>query len=130
MPPMCRLFAICGAGWVKRGRAGAASVGAMTALLIAATWHGVRHPTRRGVVLTIAAVPALSLAYTLALIPFTPRLGDIRKARVDRPALILSADCTMLAEFKPVNREWVTLNQISPHAFKAFVYGATFADGA
>ncbi|WP_245623612.1 penicillin-binding protein 1A [Paraburkholderia nodosa] len=93
----------------------------MTARHVAATWHGIRHPTRRGVALTIAAVPALSLAYTLALIPFTPRLGDIRKARVDRPALIFSADGGVLAEFKPVNREWVTLSHISPHVVDALI---------
>ena len=84
-------------------------------------WHGIRHPTRRGIALTIAALPVLSLAYALALIPFTPRLGDIRKARVDRPALILSADGNVLAEFKPVNREWVTLSQISPHVVDALI---------
>jgi penicillin-binding protein 1A len=71
--------------------------------------------------LTIAALPLLALAYTLALVPFTPRLGDIRKARVDRPALILSSDGNVLAEFKPVNREWVTLNQISPHVVDALI---------
>jgi len=39
----------------------------------------------------------LSLANTLALVPVTPRLGDIRKARIDRPALILTADGYVLA---------------------------------
>ncbi|HKR44618.1 MAG TPA: transglycosylase domain-containing protein [Paraburkholderia sp.] len=83
--------------------------------------HGVRHPTRRGIALAVAALPLFALAYTLALVPFTPRLGDIRKARVDRPALILSADGNALAEFKPVNREWVTLNEISPHVVDALI---------
>jgi penicillin-binding protein 1A len=69
----------------------------------------------------IAALPLLLLAYVLALVPLTPRIGDIRKARVDRPALIVSADGKLLAEFKPVNREWVTLNQISPYVVDALI---------
>ncbi|WP_156992421.1 penicillin-binding protein 1A [Paraburkholderia oxyphila] len=86
-----------------------------------AAWHGLRHPTRRGLMLTLAAVPALFLVYVLALIPFTPRVSDIRKARVDRPALVVSADGKLLAEFKPVNREWVPLNQISPYVVQALI---------
>lgn len=73
------------------------------------------HPTRRGIILTLAAVPALFLLYLLALVPFTPGIGDIRKARIDRPALIVSADGRVVDEFKPVNREWVSLGQISPY---------------
>ena len=106
---------------MSRARSLAATAGAKAGRLVRAALHGIRHPTRRGIVLTLAAIPVLSLAYTLALIPFTPRLGDIRKARVDRPALILSADGYVLAEFKPVNREWVTLNQISPNVVNALI---------
>jgi penicillin-binding protein 1A len=119
--PDVSLFRELCARWVKYGRSGAAKARAMAARLVAAAWHGIRHPTRRGIALTIAALPALALAYTLALIPFTPHLGDIRKARLDRPALILSADGKVLAEFKPVNREWVTLSQISPHMVDALI---------
>ena len=35
-----------------------------------------RHPTRRGVALAVAAVPALLLAYSVVLIPFTPGIRD------------------------------------------------------
>ncbi len=80
-----------------------------------------RCPTRRGILLTLAALPALFLLYVLALVPFTPGIGDIRKARVDRPALIVSADGKLIDEFKPSNREWVSLGQISPHMVEALI---------
>lgn len=88
---------------------------------LASAWRHVRHPTRRGVLLTLAAPPALVLLYVLVLVPFTPSISDIRKARVDRPAQILSADGKLLAEFKPSNREWVTLKEISPHMVDALI---------
>ncbi|MBU6487736.1 MAG: transglycosylase domain-containing protein, partial [Burkholderiales bacterium] len=80
-----------------------------------------RHPTRRGVLFALATPPALVVLYVLVLIPFTPSISDIRKARVDRPAQILSADGKLLAQFKPANREWVTLKQISPHMVDALI---------
>ncbi|TAM51316.1 MAG: penicillin-binding protein [Paraburkholderia sp.] len=80
-----------------------------------------RHPTRRGVLFALATPPALVVLYVLVLIPFTPSISDIRKARVDRPAQILSADGKLLTEFKPANREWVTLKQISPHMVDALI---------
>ncbi|GLC91190.1 penicillin-binding protein 1A [Cupriavidus sp. TA19] len=80
-----------------------------------------RRPTRRGVILTLAAVPVLFLLYVLALVPFTPGISDIRKARIDRPALIVSVDGRVLDEFKPVNREWVSLRQISPYMLDALI---------
>jgi penicillin-binding protein 1A len=89
-------------------------------LLTTALFH-VRHPTRRGVLLTLATPPALVLLYVIVLIPFTPSISDIRKARVDQPAQILSADGKLLAEFKPSNREWVALSDISPHMVDALI---------
>ncbi|NRO95181.1 penicillin-binding protein [Paraburkholderia sp. NMBU_R16] len=80
-----------------------------------------RRPTRRGIALALAAVPVLFVLYVLALIPFTPGIGDIRKARVDRPAQILSSDGKLLAEFKPSNREWVKLADISPRVIDALI---------
>ncbi|WP_425518401.1 penicillin-binding protein 1A [Paraburkholderia edwinii] len=81
----------------------------------------VRHPTRRGIALTVAAVPALMLLYVLILIPFTPGIGDIRKAKVEQPAQVLSADGKLLATFKPSNREWVKLQDVSPHVIDALI---------
>jgi penicillin-binding protein 1A len=89
-------------------------------VLAAALFH-LRHPTRRGVLLTLATPPALMLLYVIVLIPFTPSISDIRKARVDQPAQILSADGKLLAEFKPSNREWVALSDISPHMVDALI---------
>nr|WP_164707990.1 transglycosylase domain-containing protein [Paraburkholderia phosphatilytica] len=88
---------------------------------LARAWYHVKHPTRRGVLITLATPPALVLLYVIVLIPFTPSISDIRKARVDRPAQILSADGKLLAEFKPSNREWVTLKEISPHMVDALI---------
>src|SRR5690606_5534543 len=66
-----------------------------------------RHPTRRGVVLGLLALPALLLLYTLLLIPFTPAISDIRKAKTEQPAQVLSADGKLLAQYKWAHREWV-----------------------
>nr|WP_233873850.1 transglycosylase domain-containing protein [Paraburkholderia adhaesiva] len=92
----------------------------MRPLLLKGLDH-LRHPTRRTVLYAMAAVPALVVLYVLVLIPFTPGIGDIRKARVDKPAQILSADGKLLAEFKPSNREWVPLSDISPYMVDALV---------
>lgn len=81
--------------------------------------HRLRHPTRRGIALTLAAVPALFVLYVLALVPSTPSIGDIRKARIDRPALVVSADGKLLAEFRQTHREWVPLSRISPYMIDA-----------
>ncbi|WP_105133368.1 penicillin-binding protein 1A [Burkholderia sp. BE12] len=89
--------------------------------LCAGALHRLRHPTRRGVALTLAAIPVLGLLVLLAFVPFTPSIGDIRKARIDRPARVLSADGQLIAEFRPVNREWVPLKQISPHMVDALI---------
>ncbi|WP_366146122.1 transglycosylase domain-containing protein [Paraburkholderia sp.] len=83
--------------------------------------HHLRHPTLRGCAYALAAIPALFVLYVLVLIPFTPGIGDIRKAKIEQPAQVLSADGKLLAEFKPTNREWVKLSDISPHVVDALV---------
>ncbi len=83
--------------------------------------EGFRHPTRRGVVRALLALPTLFLLYVLILIPFTPSISDIRKVSSEQPAQILSADGRKLAEFKQSNREWVTLAGISPHVIDALI---------
>ncbi|MFM0001413.1 transglycosylase domain-containing protein [Paraburkholderia dipogonis] len=89
-------------------------------LVAQALWH-LRHPTRRGVLKACAALPLLFVLYVLILIPFTPSIGDIRKAKIEQPAQILSADGKLLAEFKPSNREWVKLKDISPNVVNALI---------
>lgn len=109
------------AKWSSRLKPLLSRVCALVRPRLAQGLHHLRHPTRRGVLTAVAAVPAAIVLYVLVLIPFTPSIGDIRKARVDQPAQILSADGKVLAEFKPSNREWVPLAQISPHMVDALI---------
>jgi penicillin-binding protein 1A len=73
----------------------------------------------------LAAFGALGLAllsaYAVILIPFTPSISDIRKAKIDQPAVLISSDGRRLATFKPMNREWVRLSQISSHVINALI---------
>jgi penicillin-binding protein 1A len=64
---------------------------------------------------------ALACVYAVLLIPFTPSISEIRKAKIDQPAVVISSDGRHLATFKPMNREWVRLNQISPHVINALI---------
>jgi penicillin-binding protein 1A len=89
-------------------------------LFAQAAWH-LRHPSRRTFAWGLAALPVLFVLYVLLLIPFTPSIGDIRKAKIEQPAQILSADGKLLAEFKPSNREWVKLKDISPNVVNALI---------
>lgn len=79
------------------------------------TWVA-RHPWR-----LVLALPALVLAYVLVLIPFTPSIGDIRKAKQEQPTVVLSADGKELAVYKRANRDWVKLDEISPTAVAALL---------
>ena len=81
----------------------------------------VRHPTRRGVALTLAALPVLVLLYVLVLIPFTPSIVDISKAKSQQPARVLSVDGKELAVFQRANRNWVKLADISPNVIAALI---------
>nr|WP_255662553.1 transglycosylase domain-containing protein [Acidovorax sp. D4N7] len=80
-----------------------------------------RRPTRRQLAWGVAALPALGVLYVLVLIPFTPGIRDIRKARLEQPAQILSQDGKELAVFKRSNRDWVALDQIAPAVVKALI---------
>ena len=66
-------------------------------------------------------MPTLFLLYLLILIPFTPGIKDIRKAKLEQPAQILSADGKLLAEFKWANRAWVPLDEIAPSVVAALI---------
>ena len=89
--------------------------------LLADCLDRLRRPTRRGIAWVLAAVPALFLLYALLLIPFTPSISDIRKARLEQPAQVLSADGKLLAEFKWANRAWVPLSEIAPSVTVALI---------
>ena len=75
-----------------------------------------RHPVRAALVL-----PALMLLYLLVLIPFTPGIGDLRKAKSEAPSVLLASDGSVLAEYKRINRQWVTLDKISPNVVNALI---------
>ncbi|MBI5277077.1 MAG: transglycosylase domain-containing protein [Burkholderiales bacterium] len=80
-------------------------------------WAAVRsHPWRAAL-----ALPALLLAYTLLLIPFTPSTADLRKAKTEVPARVVAADGVVLAEFRRLNRQWVPLKKVSPHVLDALI---------
>ncbi|HEX5698422.1 MAG TPA: transglycosylase domain-containing protein [Rhodoferax sp.] len=61
------------------------------------------------------------LLYVLLLIPFTPGIGDLRKAKSEAPSQLVATDGTVLAEYKRVNRQWVSLDKISPHVVNALI---------
>jgi penicillin-binding protein 1A len=73
----------------------------------------------------LGAVGAISLvllcAYALLLLPFTPSIADLRKAKIDQPSVLMSSDGKRLATLKPMNREWVALNRVSPHVVNALI---------
>ena len=70
---------------------------------------------------TIAVVPLAIAAYVVALIPFTPSIGDIKKAKQEQPSVVLTADGKELAVFRRANRDWVKLSDISPKVTAALL---------
>ena len=80
-----------------------------------------RHPTWRGALLALAAVPVLLVVYVLALIPFTPSTADLLQAKTAKPSVVLSADGVELAVFKRVDRDRVALKDISPNVINALI---------
>ena len=65
--------------------------------------------------------PLLLLLYVLALVPFTPSILDLKKAKSATPSVVMSADGVVLAEFKRLNREWVPLERIAPSVIDALI---------
>ena len=80
-----------------------------------------RHPTLRGFAWGVAAIPVFLLLYVLVLIPFTPSIADLRKAKTAKPSVVMSADGKELAVFKRANRDWVKLADISPNVVNALI---------
>jgi len=79
------------------------------------------RPVRRALLWAAVAAPLGLLAFTLALVPFTPSISDIRKAKSELPAQLMSADNKLLAEYRWANREWMELHQISPNVVNALI---------
>lgn len=85
----------------------------------------VRRPERlwslHSLVWLLAGLVLAFCLYVLALVPFTPGISDIRKAKADQPAQLVSADGRLLAEYKWVNREWVPLAGIAKPVTDALI---------
>lgn len=64
---------------------------------------------------------ALFAAYAVVLIPFTPSIANIRKAKIDQPSVLASADGKLLATFKPMNRQWMPLDRMAPQVIDALI---------
>ena len=75
-----------------------------------------RHPWRVALL-----PPALVLLYVLVLVPFTPGIGDLRKAKVGLPSVLLASDGDVLAEYKNINREWVPLDKVAASVVNALI---------
>ena len=75
-----------------------------------------RHPWRAALLM-----PALALLYVLLLVPFTPGIANLRKAKVDAPAVLVSADGVVLARYQRVHRQWVPLDRVAPAAVQALI---------
>lgn len=80
-----------------------------------------RRPTRREWAWIAGGVPALFVLYLLLLVPLTPSISDIRKARLEQPAQVMSEDGKLLAEYKWANRVWVPLKDIAPAVVTALI---------
>jgi penicillin-binding protein 1A len=89
--------------------------------LLALAAHNVRHPTRRGILITVACLPLLLLVYVLVMIPFTPSISDLQKVKTAKPSVLMSVDGQVLATFQRANREWVKLDHISPYVTQALI---------
>ncbi|QIL80067.1 penicillin-binding protein [Diaphorobacter sp. HDW4A] len=76
-------------------------------------WPGKPWKSRRNLWWLLASGPIALFLYVLILIPFTPSISDLRKAKTDQPAQLVSSDGRLLAEYKWINREWVTLKDIA-----------------
>jgi penicillin-binding protein 1A len=71
--------------------------------------------------LALGFLPALALLYVLALLPFTPAIQDLRKARIEAPATLVSSDGVVLASYQRVHRVWVPLDKVSPSVVQALI---------
>ncbi len=75
----------------------------------------------RRLLLLLGVAPLLFSLYVAMLIPLTPSISDIRKAALEQPAQIFSADGVLLTEFKQANRQWIPLGEISPLVIDALI---------
>ncbi len=69
----------------------------------------------------LAGITALIAIYAVLLIPFTPSIGTLLKSKIEQPSVVLSSDGVEITRFRRVNREWVPLDEISPHVVDALI---------
>ncbi|HEU0204545.1 MAG TPA: transglycosylase domain-containing protein, partial [Burkholderiaceae bacterium] len=72
----------------------------------------------------LIAVPVffvLLAAYVVVLIPFTPSVDAVLKARGERPSVVLATDGTLITTFRRLHREWITLDQVPKHVHDALI---------
>ena len=124
----------------KRAHAGAARVAAVSSALLRRSPAVARllarageifdsrvsRPRRAGSALLLLAIAGATLllmllVYALALVPLTPSIAELRKARSERPAVLRSADGRELAVFRRLNREWVALDRVSRPVVDALI---------
>ena len=73
-------------------------------------------------VAVLLAMVALLVAGTLAvLVPLTPSVDNVLKARDEHPSVLLAADGSVLATFRRMNREWIALDAVPPHVIDALI---------
>ena len=68
-----------------------------------------------------AAVFTLVLVYAILLIPFTPRVATLEQALEVNPSVVFSSDGTELTTYARSGREWVGLDEVSPHVVDALL---------
>lgn len=74
-----------------------------------------------GLAVMALILAAITLLYAIVLYPFTPAISDIRKAKQERPTVLVASNGETIAEFKPVNREWAPLDEVSDHVIDALI---------
>ncbi|RJF96366.1 penicillin-binding protein [Noviherbaspirillum saxi] len=73
-------------------------------------------------VLFLASIGLLLLIlYAVVLIPLTPSTADLRKAKSEKPSVLISSDGKQLAVFNRLNREWTPINRVAPHVVNALI---------
>jgi penicillin-binding protein 1A len=83
-----------------------------------------RHPWLVLSALLLAAIvtaAAMAASYVQSLIPRTPGVGDLRKVQSEQPSVIVTSDGQTLATLRRANRQWVSLQDISPHVLAALL---------
>ena len=93
----------------------------LIALFGPASWSKRLWLVTKGAVTLVLLAAGLVLIYALLLIPFTPGISDIQKAKQERPTTLLSADGEVITVLKPVNREWISLEDVPQHVIDALI---------